>query len=70
MNGEKCKEIDDVDALPDALKGSLAFEPYNEECYRLKFDGFLEYVYPLLVEPDIGLMLSRLLCSKCASKFI
>lgn len=46
------KELEDVDALPDALKDSLTYDPYNEEYYRLKFGGFPEEVYPILVDVD------------------
>ena len=46
------KELDEVDELPDALKSSLTYEPYNEEYYRLKFSGFPDEVYPILVDAD------------------
>jgi hypothetical protein len=46
------KELDDVEELPDALKASLTYEPYNEEYYRLKFSGFPDEVYPILVDAD------------------
>ena len=46
------KELDEVDELPDALKDSLTYEPYNEEYYRLKFSGFPDEVYPILVDVD------------------
>jgi hypothetical protein len=38
--------------LPDALKSSLTYEPYNEEYYRLKFSGFPDEVYPILADVD------------------
>lgn len=46
------KELDEVDELPDALKSSLTYEPYNEEYYRLKFSGFEDHVYPILADVD------------------
>ena len=46
------KELDEVDELPDALKDSLTYEPYNEEYYRLKFSGFEDHVYPILADVD------------------
>ena len=46
------KELDEVDELPDSLKSSLTYEPYNEEYYRLKFSGFEDHVYGILAEVD------------------